>query len=128
MRILILLAPLLLAVPAVAQPATPGDQRFVRPSLPAAPALPQDSPPSAYLRAAQGALATGRTGAVQEALEQAQTRLLDRSVPLGQTNEPSTNPAISQIGQALQALHARDRATCMHWIETALGTVTAQGL
>jgi len=127
MRTLILLAPLLLAIPAAAQQAAPHGQRVVRPGLPL-PALPENSPPSAYLRAAQGALATGRTGEAQEALEQAQPRLLDRSVPLGHTDEPSSNPAISQIGQALQALHAQDRATCMHWVETALGTVTAQGL
>jgi hypothetical protein len=132
MRTLILLAPLLLAIPAAAQQAAPGgqspsDQRAVRSALPV-PSLPENSPPSAYLRAAQGALATGHTGEAQEALEQAQTRLLDRSVPLGQTNTPSGNPAVSQIDQALQALRAHDRATCMHWIETAMATVTAQGM
>ena len=128
MRTPILLASLLLAVPAAAQPVTPDDQpRAVRSALPA-PALPENSPPSAYLRAAQGALAAGRTGEAQEALEQAQTRLLDRSVPLGQTHTLSDNPAVSQIDQALRALAAHDRATCMHWIETAMGTVTAQGL
>ncbi|MFL5256946.1 MAG: hypothetical protein ACJ8AI_29460 [Rhodopila sp.] len=127
MRTLILIAPLLLTISAAAQQAAPNDQRFVHPGLPA-PALAENSPPSAYLRAAQGALATGRTGEAQEALEQAQTRLLDRSVPLGQTNDPSGNPAVGQIAQALQALAAHDRATCMHWIETAMGTASAQGL
>ncbi|PPQ28815.1 hypothetical protein [Rhodopila globiformis] len=132
MRSLILLAPLLLAVPAVAQQAapadqSPNDQRYVRSALPG-PSLPENSPPSAYLRAAQGALAAGRAGEAQQALEQAQTRLLDRSVPLGQTDTPSSNPAISQIDQALQALRAHDRTTCMHWIETAMATVTAQGM
>jgi hypothetical protein len=29
----------------------------------------------------------------QQSLEMAQTRLLDRSVPMGQTNNPSDNPA-----------------------------------
>ena len=43
--------------------------------------------PSDYLRAAQGALAAGRIAEAQEALEMAQTRMLDRSVPLGQTND-----------------------------------------
>src|SRR5690349_2234062 len=128
MRKLILIAPLLLTVPAVAQPIGPdGLPRLVRSGLPA-PALPENSPPSAYLRAAQGALAAGRIGEAQEALEQAQTRLLDRSVPLGQTQALSDNPAVGQISQALQALQARDRAACMHWIETAMGTVTAQGM
>jgi hypothetical protein len=128
MRKLILIAPLLLAVPSAAQPVTPDDQpRIVRSRLPS-PDVPENSPPSAFLRAAQGALATGRTGEAQEALEQAQTRLLDRSVPLGQTHTPNDNPAVGQISEALQALAARDRATCMHWIETAMGTVSAQGL
>ena len=125
---LILIAPLLLAVPAAAQSVTPDDQaRVIRSALPP-PDVPENSPASAFLRAAQGALATGRLREAQEALEQAQTRLLDRSVPLGQTHTPSDNPAIGQIDQALQALAGRDRATCMHWIETAMGTVTAQGL
>jgi hypothetical protein len=128
MRTLILFAPLLLTVPAEAQPIMPDEQpRIVIAALPA-PSVPENSPPSAYLQAAQAALAAGRIGQAQEALEMAQTRLLDRSVPLGQTNDPSDNPAVGQISQALQALQARDRAGCMHWIETAIGTLTKQGL
>ena len=57
-----------------------------------------------YLRAAQSALQAGRTGETQQALEMAQTRLLDRSVPQAQTNNPSDNPAVTQVSQALKAL------------------------
>lgn len=107
---------------------TPGDTRSpVAPSLPG-PDLPPDSPPSAYLRAARGALATGRTGEVQQALEMAESRMLDRSVALGQTGVPSDNPTVGQITRALQALASNDRASCMSAIETALGSATAQGL
>jgi hypothetical protein len=83
---------------------------------------------SDYLKAAQGALAAGRTAEAQQALEMAQTRILDRSVPLRQTNNPSDNPTVMQISQALQALTARDRATCMQLIQTAIGSASAQGL
>src|SRR5579871_6822426 len=50
----------------------------VAPSLPA-PAVTSNQP-SDFLRAAQGAMAAGRTGEAQQAMEMAQTRLLDRSV------------------------------------------------
>jgi hypothetical protein len=93
-----------------------------------APVLPDGSKPSAYLRAAEAALATGRLGEAQSALEMAQTRMLDRSVPLGRTNDPSANPMVGQIAQALQALAAKDRSTCMQLIQAALASATAQGL
>jgi hypothetical protein len=128
MRIFILSVPLLIAVSAaaLAQPAAPR-QGIVLPPLPA-PNLPEDARPSDALRAAQGALAAGRLGEAEDALEMAQTRMLDRSVPLGQTNNPSDNPTIGQITQARQALAAHDRAGCMQLIQTALASATAQGL
>src|SRR4051812_15455407 len=52
---------------------------LLAPNLPAPP-VGADSDPVAYLRAAQAALQAGRTGETQQALEMAQTRLLDRSV------------------------------------------------
>lgn len=101
---------------------SPSDTRSdVAPNLPAPP-LGENSPPSAYLRAAQGALATGRTGEAQQALEMAQTRMLDRSVPYGQTNSVSENPGVVAINRALQALAAGDRATCMAQIQAALSS------
>ena len=72
------------------------------------------------LRAARSALIAGRTGEAQQALEMAQTRLLDRSVPLFQTDKPSDNPAVQQISQARQALLAGDRPTCMRLLEAAI--------
>jgi hypothetical protein len=128
MRAFILAVPLLIAVSAaaLAQPVAP-PRGTVLPPLPS-PNLPEGAKPSDALRAAQGALATGRLGEAEEALEMAQTRMLDRSVPLGATNNPSDNPTIAQISQARQALAARDRAGCMQLIETALASATAQGL
>src|SRR5271167_5010351 len=97
MRTLLLLAALLTGVSAAASAQPAGG--IVPTPLPE-PNLPAGDRPSDYLRAAQGALAAGRTGEAESAMEMAQTRILDRSVPLGQTYNPSDNPTIQQISQA----------------------------
>jgi hypothetical protein len=121
----VLLASLPLA--ALAQPVTGEQPPVVRSALPA-PDLPENAKASDFLRAAQGALAAGRKGQAQESLEMAQTRLLDRSVPLGRTRDPSKNPAVGQISQALQALNAGDRADCLRLIQAAIASTAAEGL
>jgi hypothetical protein len=128
MRALILAVPLLIAgsAAALAQPTATPPGVVLQP-LPS-PNLSEDAKPSDALRAAQGALATGRLGEAEEALEMAQTRILDRSVPLGSTNSPSDNPTVGQISQARQALAARDRSGCMQLIQAALASATAQGM
>jgi hypothetical protein len=78
-----------------------------------------------YLRAAQASLSAGRTGEAQQSLEMAQTRLLDRSVSMGQTGNPSDNPAVSQISQALKALAHGDRAQTMQLIQATIPMATA---
>jgi hypothetical protein len=99
---------------------TPQDTRTrIAPNVPA-PTLDENATAADYLRAAQAALSAGRTGQAQQALEMAQTRMLDRSVPYDQTNSPSDNPAVSQISQALRALAAGSRAECMSFIQAAL--------
>jgi hypothetical protein len=97
---------------------------LIAPNLPT-PAVGADADPVAYLRAAQAALQAGRTGETQQALEMAQTRLLDRAVPMLQTNRPSDNPAVMQISQALKALAAGDRAQAMQLIQSAVPAATA---
>ncbi len=89
------------------------------------PDLPEGASAQAYLIAARNALAAGRTGEAQQAMEMAETRLLDRSTPLFQTNTPSANPVISQISQALQALAAGDKPRCMQLIEAAIPNAKA---
>lgn len=76
----------------------------IAPRLPS-PAVSSDDP-DAYLRAARQALTVGRTGEAQEALEEAEARLLDRSVPIGRANIPDQSPMIRRIDDALQALAA----------------------
>jgi hypothetical protein len=130
--------PLLVALSVGAQAANPTSdnasningqdtQSPIAPALPA-PNLAEGARPSDALRAAVGALAAGRTGEAQAALEMAETRVLDRSVPLGQTNDPSANSTVGQISRALQALAANDRASSLQWTQTALGSANAQGL
>ena len=66
-----------------------------------------------------------RTGEAQQSLEMAQTRLLDRSTPQFQTSDPSNNPAVSQISQALKALAHGDRAQTMQLIQSTIPMATA---
>jgi hypothetical protein len=121
MRAFVLFVPLLITVSAaaLAQPALAAGG-IVKSPLPS-PNLSEDVKPSDALRAAEA-------GAAQEALEMAQTRMLDRSVALGRTNNPSDNPTVEQISRALQALAAHDLEDCVQLIRTAIATATAQGL
>jgi hypothetical protein len=127
MRALVLSAPLfvVLSAAALGQLSQTGGSTVLAP-LPS-PNMAQGERPSDYLRAAQNALVAGRNGEAQQALEMAQTRMLDRSVPLGSTDNPSDNPTNGQIAQARQALGAHDRATCLQLIQAAIASATAQG-
>lgn len=98
----------------------PDDTRStIAPNLPS-PAVGEDAPARAYLQAARAALIAGRTGEAQQALEMAETRALDRSVPLFQTSTPSRNPLVDKIGQALGAMGTRDRGRAVQIIDEAL--------
>ena len=95
------------------------------PQLPVAP-LGDNSTAEQWLVAARSAIALGQTGKAQEAMERAQTRLLDRSVPLFRTNTPSAHPAIPLISQATRALGAGDRAGAMKLLEQAMPLAVAE--
>ena len=71
------------------------------------------------LAAASAALAKGQTGAVQEALEQAETRALDRSVAYNDYTRPIDDPLIDEISQARQALGRGDAPGVARLIEAA---------
>lgn len=89
-----------------------------------APRLPnpgaQGDSPEAFLAAADRALARRQTGAAQEALERAQTRLLDRSTDPSMAGTPSDDPRILQISQARQALANRDMNGARNAIRMAM--------
>ncbi|HVY18080.1 MAG TPA: hypothetical protein VHB27_22870 [Rhodopila sp.] len=120
MRASLILVALLAAAPVAA------DAQVLTP-LPE-PNIAQGARASDYLRAAQGSIATGRLAEAESSLEMAQTRLLDRSVPMGTTGVPDTSPLIAQISQARQALAAHDLQGCLQLIGSALNAATARGL
>jgi hypothetical protein len=80
----------------------------IAPNLPSA-NLPAGSPPRSYLEVAQNALKLGRTGETQQALEQAETRILDRSVVASRADQPDQQATIRGITEALTSLAAGDR-------------------
>jgi hypothetical protein len=104
----------------VADRITPaGAPSRIVPTLPQ-PALGDSASPSDYLHAARAALVAGKTGLAQQSLEMAQTRSLDRSVPVGQTYMPSDSLVVGQIRDALRALGEGDRPRAIALIDRAL--------
>ena len=100
--------------------ATAGDTRsLIAPRLPT-PEAGDDSSPRAFLESAQRALVLGRTGEAQEALERAESRLLDRSVPPSRAGVPSAQPMVADVGEARRALAGGDRARSQQIITDVL--------
>ena len=102
----------------------PADTRGIiaRPLPP--PPVPSNDPPVAFLEAARSALSQGRTGEAQEALERAETRLLDRAVDPVRADIPHTQRAVLDIGVARQALAARDKLRAARAIDDAVVAVS----
>ena len=100
----------------------PGDTRSViAPTLPPS-AAGLNATPEDYLRAARASLAAGQTGATQQSLEMAETRALDRSVAIGQTDDPGTNKLVAEIRNARDALAAGDNQHAIQFIDMALAS------
>ena len=100
--------------------ATSSDTRSViAPRLPT-PSAGDDSTPRAFLQAAERALVLGRTGEAQEALERAESRLLDRSVAPSRAGEPSGQPVVAEVGDARRALAGGDRVRAQQIITQVL--------
>jgi hypothetical protein len=106
---------------------TPGDTNSpIAPRLPSPPGG-QNASTTQYLSDARSALDAGRTGEAQEALERAETDVLQRSVPIGQGNVPSQQPVVQTITRALDALGRHDLAGARQLTETAMSQVSAGG-
>ena len=104
---------------------TPGNTASViAPRLPEPP-LDDNAPPRAFLAAARSALAAGRTGEGQEALERAESRMLDRAVRPSRANEPNRAPLVTQIAQARDALAAGDVGGAIRLIDIAMNNPDA---
>ena len=129
-------ASLILLLPAAADPAfaapldlrasnlAPADARSaVAPALPV-PAVALSAPPLSFLEAARRALAGARTGEAQEALERAETRLLDGTAQPG-VAAPSMVPALATTRAARQALAVHDRAGAAREIDAAIDALGA---
>jgi hypothetical protein len=91
----------------------------IAPHLPE-PAVGEGAGPHTLLRAAQAALADHRTGAAQQALEMAETRLLDRSTPVDAANVPDQNMAVQQVATARKALASGNTAAANAAIQMAM--------
>ena len=129
-------ASLILLLPAAAGPTfaapldlrasniAPADTRSaVAPALPV-PAVALSAPPLSFLEAARRALAGARTGEAQEALERAETRLLDGTAqPV--LAAPSMVPALASTRAARQALAVHDRAGAAREIDAAIAALSA---
>ncbi len=92
----------------------------IAPHLPA-PSVAAGASPQELLAAAQQAIRQRRTGAAQEALERAETRLLDGSVMAGTTG-PSGDPMVKQVSDARMALGRGDTAGANQIISAALAS------
>jgi hypothetical protein len=77
---------------------------------------------SALLTAANQSIASGQTGTADEALEQAETQILQRSVPQTQVDYSSQDPVVSQIEQARTALGNHDNAGATQAINQILAS------
>jgi hypothetical protein len=76
--------------------------------------------PVGYLKAAEKALDQHRTGEAEQALEMAETRLLDRSTPVGDANQPDQNGMVQKVSMARQALGQNDIKGARKAIDLAL--------
>lgn len=131
----------LLAGPALAQASTMGQpmapphqaasnitssdtQSTIAPPLPVPVNLGDNAPPAQYLQAAQSDLSSHRTGAAQQALEMAETRLLDRTVPATQGDQPDSDPAISHISNALMDLSQSNISAAQQETSSALSSLS----
>jgi len=103
---------------------TPSDTHSdVAPALPAPPA----EGPRGLLNAAAQDLSANRTGAAQEALERAETRVLDRSVPATVANQPDNGRTVNLITQALNALGNHDLQSASSYTQQALQALPPEG-
>ncbi len=96
------------------------------PQLPTPP-VSEDSPPSAFIQAAETAIAAGRLGEAQEAIERAESRVLNRSVRPSKAGEASQQALVQQLSEARQALARGDRAGAVAQLARARANPEAGG-
>ena len=92
----------------------------IAPHLPQ-PAVGSTAGADSYLQAAQEALRSHHTGAAQQALEMAETRLLDRSTPADEAGRTDQDAAVRHVATARAALGNGDTKGAGTAIQLALG-------
>jgi len=95
----------------------------IAPHLPQ-PAVGEGATADSYLQAAQAALQSHHTGAAQQALEMAETRLLDRSTPVNAAGQPDQDAAVQQVANARKALGSGDTQGASSAIQMAMGSAS----
>jgi hypothetical protein len=130
----IIAAGLIGGVPAMAQSTMP--DHTMPGQMPDHPMMPEQAAPPAggnamaeptepngavngFLRDAQAALDRHQTGYAQEALEKAETRLLDRSVSPDQVGTPNQDPTVRALSDAREALRRGDMRAARAAMEQA---------
>ena len=89
------------------------------------PEVDENAPVPVLLDAARRALAAGRGGEAQEALERAESRALTRSVRPSRAGQPSGQPVVADISAAREALAGGDRMRVLELIDAALAAEAA---
>jgi len=89
---------------------------------PPAPAVGPDAGVQQYLTAANVALAAGQTGTADAALEEAETRILTRSVPQTAGDTPSNDPVVAQIEQARSDIGSNNKPGAEQTINAILAS------
>ena len=101
---------------------TAADSRSrIAPRLPA-PAGGENASIPTLLKDAQTALDTKQSGRAQEALERAETAMLQRSVPVDQASSPDMAPGVTQVEMARKAIAAGDMAGAKKAVSAAMTT------
>jgi hypothetical protein len=96
----------------------------IAPALPVPP-VPSGDPPRSFLFAARDAVEKGHTGEAQEALERAETRLLDGSTPATVGAIPDRRQAVYAVSAARNVLATGDRPAALAAIDSALAATDA---
>jgi len=100
----------------------PSDTKSTIAPTPPEPDVGPDANVQQLLMAGNQALSTGQTGTAEEALEQAETQLLIRSVPQTQTDYVSNDPVVTQIDQARTAIGLNNSAMASQLINQILAS------
>ena len=89
---------------------------------PPAPQVGPDARVATLLMSANQSLMHHQTGTADEALERAETNILQRSVIATRANDPSQDPVVAQIEQARQAIGRHDLQGAQATIQQILGS------